>query len=318
MKKIILGLIVVLTIMVLTGCNGKDSSNEIAKVGVLQVAEHPSLDGAREGFIAALKEGGYVEGENLQIDYQNAQGDAANLKSMSTRLVKDSDLILAIATPSAQALANETKDIPILFTAITDPIDAGLVESLDNVGGNLSGTSDLSPIKEQIELLLDTKDGIKTVGLMYNASEPNSVVLIDLAKKELEAKNIKVIEKTVTTTNDILQATQSIVKQVDAIYIPTDNTMSSGMATVGQVVKEAKIPVVTGSKDMTELGGLATYGIDYFKLGEQTGKMALRILKDGVKIGDLKVEYLEEKELVINEEMANALGIDVERLKINK
>lgn len=318
MKKIILGLIVVLTIMVLTGCNGKDSSNEIVKVGVLQVAEHPSLDGAREGFIAALKEGGYVEGENLQIDYQNAQGDAANLKSMSTRLVKDSDLILAIATPSAQALANETKDIPILFTAITDPIDAGLVESLDNVGGNLSGTSDLSPIKEQIELLLNTKDGIKTVGLMYNASEPNSVVLIDLAKKELEAKNIKVIEKTVTTTNDILQATQSIVKQVDAIYIPTDNTMSSGMATVGQVVKEAKIPVVTGSKDMTELGGLATYGIDYFKLGEQTGKMALRILKDGVKIGDLKVEYLEEKELVINEEMANALGIDVERLKINK
>lgn len=315
MKRIVISILLICTLLLSVGCSNKENTKTL-KVGILQIIDHPSLDQSRLGFIEELKNNGYEEGVNLEIDYQNAQGDAANLKSMSARLVKDSDLILAIGTPSAQALANETKEVPILFTAITDPVAAGLVDSLDKVGGNISGTSDLSPVKEQISLMLQLKENVKSVGFLYNASEPNSKIIIDMAKKELADKNVEIVEKTIASTNDILQAMQSLVKQVDVIYIPTDNTAAAGMVTVGQVVMEAKVPVVTGSTDMTLEGGLATYGINYNKLGAQTALMAVKIFKNEAKVGELPVEFSNDNLLVVNEDMAKALGIDPTTIKI--
>ncbi|MEI6188323.1 MAG: ABC transporter substrate-binding protein [Alphaproteobacteria bacterium] len=309
MKKIILFLSIGLMAIALIGCNSQQDTGKV-KVGILQIIDHPSLNQSREGFIEELKNLGYTEGNNLEIDYQNAQGDAANLKSMSTKLAKDSDLILAIGTPSAQAVANETKDIPILFTATTDPVTAGLVKDLNNVGGNISGTSDMSPVKEQLTLLENITPGIKTVGLLYNAGEANSKVSIDIAKKELAAKNLNVVEKTVTNPNDVKQAVEVLAGEVEGIYIPTDNVVASAMPTVGDVAKKNKIPVVTGSTDMALEGGLATYGIDYNKLGRQTAAMAAKILKKEAKVQDMPVEYASENILVVNEEMAKALVID--------
>ena len=309
MKKIILFLSIGLMAIALIGCGSQQDSGKV-KLGILQIIDHPSLNQSREGFIEELKNLGYTEGDNLEIDYQNAQGDAANLKSMSTKLAKNSDLILAIGTPSAQAVANETKDIPILFTATTDPVEAGLVKDLNNVGGNISGTSDMSPVKEQLTLLENITQGIKTVGLLYNAGEANSKVSIDIAKKELEGKNLNVVEKTVTNTNDVKQAAEVLAGEVDGIYIPTDNVVASAMPTVGDVAKKNKVPVVTGSTDMALEGGLATYGIDYNKLGRQTAVMAVKIFKKKAKVQDMPVEYASENVLVVNEEMAKALGID--------
>lgn len=314
MKKFLIFLLVGVMSLGLIGCNSQEDNGKV-KVGILQIIDHPSLNQARQGFIEELKTLGYTEGDNLTIDYQNAQGDAANLKSMSTKLVKDSDVILAIGTPSAQAVANETKDIPILFTATTDPVEAGLVKDLNDVQTNVSGTSDMSPIKEQLELLKNITPGIQTVGLLYNAGEANSKVSIDIAKGILGEMNLKVVEKTVANPNDVKQAAEILASEADGIYIPTDNVVASAMPTVGEAAKKAKKPVVTGSTDMALEGGLATYGIDYNNLGKQTAKMAVKILKKEKTVQEMPVEFSEENVLVINDAMAEALGIDPNTIK---
>lgn len=294
-----------------SGNSGGSGAADSATVGVLQLVEHGSLDAAYEGFLAGLADNGYVEGENLTVNYQNAQNGQDNLMSMSQQLVgEDPDLLLGVATLAAQSLVNATTEIPITVTAVTDLIDAGLVESMEEPGGNVTGTTDMVPIDQQIALLLSIVPDAETVGIMYNSGESNSKIQADLAQEALEAAGVKVEVRTATSTNDVQQVTQGLANSVDAIYIPTDNTFASAAAIVGEVAMETKTPVVTGSTEQTENGGLATYGIDYYSLGEQTGAMAAKILKGEATPADMPIESAEKLQLVINEDMAEALGIN--------
>ena len=312
MKKLIALTLSAIMALSVVGCSsgGKEEDNKV-KIGILQQLEHVALDNAREGFVKALEDNGYVDGENLVLDIQNAQSDQSNLSTMSDRLVNEkNDIILAIATGAAQSVAGKTKDIPILITAVTDPVDAGLAESMEKPNTNISGTSDASPIKEQIELMLRLKPDTKVVGLMYTSSEDNSVLQINQVKAILDDMNLEYVEQTVTNSNDVQQAAQSIVKKCDAIYIPTDNVLASSMAIVGSEAVREKVPVICGESGMVMSGGLATLGIDYYNLGYQTGEMAIRIL-NGEDITTMQIETQKDYSYTINGDMADALGITI-------
>lgn len=312
MKKLIALTLSAIMALSVVGCSsgGKEEDNKV-KIGILQQLEHVALDNAREGFVKALEDNGYVDGENLVLDIQNAQSDQSNLSTMSDRLVNEkNDIILAIATGAAQSVAGKTKDIPILITAVTDPVDAGLAESMEKPNTNVSGTSDASPIKEQIELMLRLKPDTKVVGLMYTSSEDNSVLQINQVKAILDDMNLEYVEQTVTNSNDVQQAAQSIVKKCDAIYIPTDNVLASSMAIVGSEAVREKVPVICGESGMVMSGGLATLGIDYYNLGYQTGEMAIRIL-NGEDITTMQIETQKDYSYTINGDMADALGITI-------
>ena len=287
-----------------------DSANY--KIGVVQLVEHAALDASYAGFVDGLKEAGYEEGKNITIDYQNAQGDQSNCTTIATKLVNDgNNLILAIATPAAQAVANTTKDIPILVTAVTDPAASKLVATNEAPGGNVSGTSDLTPVKEQMNLITKLVPSAKKVGLLYCSSEANSKFQIELAKKELSALGMEGVEATVSNSNEIQQVVQSLIGKVDVIYIPTDNMLASGMGTVAQVTTPAKIPVIVGEEGMVKNGGTATYGINYYNLGKLTAVQAVSILKDGKKPADMPIEYASECTLVVNEEALTTMGIEL-------
>ena len=288
------------------------ADGKVYKVGIVQLVQHPALDAAYEGFVDGLKELGYEDGKNIVIDYKNAQGEQANCVTIADKLVNDnSDLILAIATPAAQAVANKTKDIPILVTAVTDPADAKLVATNEAPGGNVSGTSDLNPIKEQMGLLKQLVPEAKKVGMLYNSSETNSAFQVALAKAELEAMGIETVDATVSSSNEIQQVVQSLVGKVDAIYAPTDNLISAGMATVSMVTIPEKIPVIVGEGYQVENGGLATYGLSYYNLGKQTAAMAVKIFTGEATPATMPIEYLQQTDLVINTETAEKIGITI-------
>lgn len=263
----------------LAGCgSSSDSGSGKGKynVGVIQLTEHVALDAANKGFCDGLKE----EGIDAKIDQQNAQGDQSACDTIASKFVNDKkDLVLAIATPAAQAIAGKTEDIPICITAVTDPAEAGLVDSNDKPGTNVTGTSDLTPIKEQISLLKQLIPDCKTVGILYNSAEDNSLFQAEIAKKEIEANSMTYKVYTVSNSNEIQTVVESMVGKVDAIYIPTDNMIAAGMSTVSMVATENKIPCIVGESGMVDNGGLATYGIDYYNLGKKTAKMAAKILK---------------------------------------
>jgi putative ABC transport system substrate-binding protein len=311
-KRIWIALLIIAMIGgLLGGCGKKD---KLYKIGVNQLVRHAALDASYQGFVDALKEAGYIDGENIKIDYQIAQNDQSTLNTIATKLVNDgSDLILAIATPSAQAVANATKDIPILVTAVTDPAGSGLVESNEVPGGNVSGTSDLTPVRQQIELITKLVPNAKKIAILYSSSESNSKIQVEMAKEAAEEFNLVVEEATVSGTNDIEQVVQSLIGKVDAIYAPTDNTIASGMPTVAMVANANGIPVICGEEGMVGKGGLATYGIDYYKLGWLTGKQAVRIIKGEADTATMPIEYLPDDEysLTVNEEVAEQLGIEI-------
>ena len=264
---------------------------EVFMIGISQYVEHPALDAAREGFVDALADNGFVDGENITLDVQNAQADQSNLKTISQRFVNNGEnLILAIATPAAQAVASETTEIPILGTAITDYEGAKLVDSNDAPGGNISGTTDMNPVKEQIDLLVQLAPDAKNIGLLYTSSEDNSVIQADMMKEACEALGLNVVEATVTSSNDVQQVTQSMVGKVDAIYIPTDNVLASSMPIVSEITTENKIPVICGEENMVLSGGLATLGINYYNLGYQTGEMAVKILNGEATPATMPIE----------------------------
>lgn len=314
MKKLLLVLSLVLVIG-LSACSSdkSDSKEKVIKLGIIQIVDHPSLDKARNGFLDEMKKLGWEENKNLEVIYENAQGDQANLKTIANKLAKDCDIILAIATPSAQAMASTTKDIPIIITAVTDPVGSGLAKSLEKPDTNVTGTTDAKDVDAQIELFKKL-DNIKTVGLIYNASEANSKVQIDQAKEALTKKGYKFEEVTVSSTNDIKTAMSSLVKKVDAIYIPSDNTIASGMASVKQISEANKIPVIAATIDQIKDGGLVTYGIDYEKLGRQSAVIADKVLK-GADTKTTPIEKSNDYELYINEDNAKVLGIDPNKLK---
>lgn len=311
MKNLRIGCILLLALSLLLCTTMASAEGETYKVGILQYVEHPALDEAEKGFVEALKDGGLVEGENLTIDRQNASGDQATLQLMSDQLVNGgNDLLLGIATPSVQALAAQT-EIPVLGTAVTDYVEAGVVASNEAPGINVSGTTDMNPIDLQVELMVQLVPDAKTVGLIYTNSEVNSQIQGDIMKAEAEKLGLTVVEKTISAVGDVQQAVEALVGQVDAIYAPTDNIIASAMTVVGDVATPAGIPVITGETNMCVAGGLATYGLDYYKLGYQTGQMALRILLEGANPAEMPIESLTDAELVINTTTATALGIEI-------
>ncbi|HEM6371508.1 TPA: ABC transporter substrate-binding protein [Streptococcus suis] len=305
--------------LTLAACSSSSdqASTETVKVGVLQYMEHESLTVAREGFVAELEANGYKEGEKLVLDYQNAQGDQANLQTISEQLIGGNDIVLAIATPSAQSLATVSTETPIVFTAVTDPLSADLVESIEKPGGLLTGTSDQAPIDKQVELLGQAVPDAKTVGILYTTSERNSEVQVEQAKELLEKAGYKVVVKGITSTNEVQDATTSLMKDVDALFIPTDNTVASTMTMIGELSVEHKVPVIGGSTDMVDEGGLLTYGTNYEALGRQTAKMAIEII-EGADVSETAVEYPETVSLHVNEEMAQKLGIDTANLSVSE
>lgn len=331
MKKMnnLLRVLVVTALMISTsGCSSSTAISEQStnkenienyKIGAIQLVEHESLDAVYEGFVDGLKEAGLEEGKNITIDYQNAQGDQSNCQTIATKLVNDRNhLILAIATPAAQAVANATKDIPILVTAVTDPANSKLVASNEVPGGNVSGTSDLTPIKEQIGLISQILPNAKTVGLLYCSSEVNSKFQIELAKKEAEALGFETVKATVSNSNEIQQVVQSLVGKVDAIYIPTDNMLAAGMATVAQVTIPAGIPVIVGAEGMVTSGGTATYGINYYDLGKLTATQAVAILKEGKSPAEMPIEYSSDCNLIINQEAVAQMGLTLPKELLDK
>ena len=293
-----------------------DKKKDVFRIGISQFITHQSLDATREGFVDELAKQGYVEGKNIEIDLQNAQGEQRNLKTISQQLAESSDVVLAIATPSAQSLANTTQTTPVIFSAVTDPVSAKLVESREHPGGNVTGTSDQSSdaISTQINLIKKVLPKAKTIGILYTQSEPNSVVQKDEAKRLLEEKGFTVVEKTILDSNNVKAAAESLMAEVDMVFVPTDNIISSTMETVKQVSIKHKVPVFGGSTEMIAVGGLYNYGTNYEELGRQTARMLIRVLK-GENPENIAVELPEKLELHTNQEMADALGIDISKLE---
>ena len=293
-----------------------DKKKDVFRIGISQFITHQSLDATREGFVDELAKQGYIEGKNIEIDLQNAQGEQRNLKTISQQLAESSDVVLAIATPSAQSLANTTQTTPVIFSAVTDPVSAKLLESREHPGGNVTGTSDQSSdaISTQINLIKKVLPKAKTIGILYTQSEPNSVVQKDEAKRLLEEKGFTVVEKTILDSNNVKVAAESLMAEVDMVFVPTDNIISSTMETVKQVSIKHKVPVFGGSTEMIAVGGLYNYGTNYEELGRQTARMLIRVLK-GEKPENIAVELPEKLELHTNQEMADALGIDISKLE---
>lgn len=322
-SKKILSLIIagVLGVSMLTGCsqNGDSSaSNEKSKtdskkqknIGITQLVEHPSLDKAKKGFIKALEEKGYKDGDNIKIDFQNAQNDMPTTQSIASKFASDKkDLIFAISTPSAQAAFNATKDIPILMTAVSDPVAAGLVKTLEKPGGNVSGTSDFVSVDKGLELLKIFAPKAKTIGVMYNTSEVNSKVQVDALKEYASKNGFKVVEKGVTTSNEVNQGISSLVGKIDVLYVPTDNLVASSMPIVSKIATENKIPVIAAESGPVEKGALACQGINYEKLGYKTGEMAVKIL-NGESVSDMPVATLDDTDIIVNEDILKALGME--------
>ena len=284
------------------------------KIGVLQLVQHTALDAANEGFIAALDDAGIA----YEVDQQNASGDQSACQTVASKFANEKkDLILAIATPAAQAMVGAVEDTPVLVTAVTDPAESGLVDTNEKPGANVTGTSDLTPVKEQIDLLKQLVPEAKTVGVLYCSAESNSKIQADMAKEAIAAAGMESKEYTVSSSNEIQTVVQSMVGAVDAVYAPTDNVIAAGMATVGMVAGDNNLPVICGEAGMVQNGGLATYGIDYYQLGYMTGQQAVKILTEGASPADMPIEYLpaEKCELTVNEETAQTLGIDVSGLK---
>lgn len=317
------GIALVLTaaaFMAVTGCgtNGTSDGGNY-KVGVVQLVEHPALDAANKGFVDALKEKGLDS--KITFDQQNAQADQSNLNTIAQRFVSDrKNLILAIATPAAQTMANATHDIPILGgTAITDYEAAKLVKSNEHPGGNISGTSDMNPVEQQVDLILQVMPNAKTIGTIYSSSEVNSQIQVEKMKAYAATKGIKVEEVTVSTVNDIQQAAQNLVSQhVDAVYVPTDNVVASAMSNLVAITDPAKIPVFGGEDNHVKGGALMSLSVDYYKLGYQTGLMAAKILTGEAKVEDMPIETQKEFKLVVNKDKLEKLGITLPEELMNK
>ena len=308
LKKVMAtGLVAALALSTMVGCSSKKDSSDQKKIGVVQLVEHDALDASYKGVKDGLETAGYKDGDKIKIEYKNAQNEQSNCQTIAKQFVTDKcDLVLAIATPAAQAMANESKDIPILVTAVTDPADAKLVKSNKKPGTNVSGTSDLTPVAKQMNLLKELIPNAKKVAMLYCSAEANSKFQVGLAKKEAKKLGLTTVDATVSESSEIRQVVESLKGKVDAIYSPTDNMIAAGINTVSMVAEEG---MCTG-------GGLATYGVNYYKLGQQTAKQAVKILEGKAEPKDMPIEYQENADLIINKDTVKTLGIKIpEKLK---
>lgn len=308
----------VAALALVAGCGGGEKKAEAPKaaakvnVGIVQLVEHAALDAANKGFVDGMKAKGYEEGKNVTYDRQNAQADQSNLQNIAQRFVNNKvNLIYAIATPAAQTVANATNTIPIVGSAITDYKTAKLIKDNAKPGTNVTGTTDMNPVAAQLDLLTKIVPNAKTVGTIYCSSEVNSQLQIEILKEAAKKKNIVIKEATVSTVNDIQQAARSLVGKVDALYIPTDNILASAMPTLTVVTEEAKLAVICGEENMAKAGGLATLGVDYYKLGVASGEMAADILAGKAKPQDMAIRGQKDFKPFINLKTAEKIGIKI-------
>lgn len=302
------------TALILTGCAPAPQQPatpapaapvEKIAIGITQIVEHPSLDLIRQGVIDGLKDKGFADGEKITIDYVNAQGNMENTQLIAQKFEVDKKkLVIAITTPSGQAAKNNVKSSPIIFSAVTDPEGAGLV------GENITGVSDMTPIDQQLELLKTLLPNAKTIGMIYNSSEQNSVVQVELTKEKAKALGLTVEAVAITTANEIPLALDALLGKVDVLYTHVDNTLASAYGVIIQKANEKKIPVLGAVEDYVKQGAIATQGIDNYKVGYQTGLMAARVLS-GEDVNSIPFETLKETDLIINTKAIAALGITV-------
>ena len=320
MKKLLsMILVVAMTATMLIGCgssseeSSEDASGEMINIGVIQYMQHGSLDDNYEGFVDGLAEAGYVEGENLTINFQNASGEVGNCQQICGVFENsDTDLVFAIATPAAQAAVNQFQDtdIPVLFSSVTDAVGAGLVDSNEAPGKNVTGTLDMPVIADQIAIIKDILPDVENLAILYTSSEANSEIQANEAAEAAEALGMNVTILTSSSSNDIPQVIQTAAGTAYAIYIPSDNAFASAMATVNKTAVDNQIPVFCAVEAMIEEGGIATNAIDYYELGKQTAAQAVRII-EGENASDIAVETQKECALVINETFAKSVGVEI-------
>ncbi|MBE6047627.1 MAG: ABC transporter substrate-binding protein [Clostridium sp.] len=310
-KKISIILAGIMCMSMFVACSSNGSSNAVKKVGVVQYIQHPALDSSNEGFVDGLKEKGYEQGKNIEIEQQNAQGKIDVSQQLAGQFVAGKkDLIFAIATPTAQAVANATDKIPIVFTSVTDPIDAGLAESLENSGKNITGTTDKVNIDEQLELFKKIVPDAKTMGVVFTTSEANSTNQVKELKEVAPKYGLKIKEIGVANINEINQNLSNAVSSIDCLYVPTDNNVAASYSLVGDICVKNKIPTISAEPAFVNVGGLVSKGIDYYELGKMAGYKAAEIL-DGKKPSEIKIEPMKELKIVINTDVAKKLGITI-------
>ncbi|MDR0813760.1 MAG: ABC transporter substrate-binding protein [Oscillospiraceae bacterium] len=310
-KKGIAAVLAIIMCVALFACNKKTTPNKNFKVGIIQIVEHPSLDEVRTSFIAELAAKGYVDGQNITIDYKNAQGDMTNLNTIAQGFANDKfDLVVAIATPSAQAMQAASEEIPIVFSAVTDPVGAELVDSLEKPGGNITGTSDWISAVDIIKLATELTPGFKTIGTIYNSGEANSVSTVNDLKAYAAENGLAIVEQPVTNTSELQQAAQTLSTKCDIVFIPTDNTVAAAMPIVSDVFNSAKIPLYVGADSMVTDGGFASYGVNYTNLGKETAVIAADIL-GGKAPADIPARTIPVTDIYINSVTAGILGVTI-------
>ncbi|QZN89313.1 ABC transporter substrate-binding protein [Vagococcus lutrae] len=308
----IIGLMILYPIITMTVEKQQENRSNSMTVGVLQYISHPSLDEIYQGILTGLKEQGLEEGKNLKVVFQNGQGDQSKLNMMSQQLISEKpDVLIGIATPAAQALANATQEIPIVLGAITDPENAGLVSSNEHPGGNITGVSDQSPVEAQFDLLKLLLPATQRVGILISSAEDNAIVQAERAEAAAKERGLTTRRYVVPSSNEINSIVSNMVREIDTLYIPTDNTIANNMSAVAQIATQAHVPIIPSVASMVEEGGVATIGINQTDLGVQTGRMAADIALKNENPGDMPIYVFSEGDLIVNEEQLDSLGITV-------
>jgi putative ABC transport system substrate-binding protein len=298
-----------------TSASPSADTSQAYTIGISQIVTHPALDATVQGFQDALEEAGYT---NITYDLQNAEGDMATTAQIAQKFAGDDlDLVLGVATPTAQALAKQITDGPVLFTAVTDPVGAGLVVDPNAPAANVTGVSDMQPVKPILELAQTFRPDAKNVGMVYNAGESNSVFLVQQAEKDAATMGLTIVKAPASTSAEVQAAAKSLIGRVDAIAVIGDNTAVSALESIVKVCEENKIPLVAGDPDSVKRGAVACYGFDYYDLGKQTGVMAAKILS-GTPIADIPVQFAENLQLSVNETAAAAQDVTIPQDLIDK
>ncbi|MGM9891641.1 tryptophan ABC transporter substrate-binding protein [Limosilactobacillus sp.] len=311
MYTLIALLVAFLGVAFFTESGGQIIRQRTPKVGVLTLMHHPALDQIYRGYIDELGREGYHNGKNIKIEYQNANGDQSNLKTMAGKLVNDNcNVIFGITTPAAQAVANSTTKTPIVLGAVTDPKSAGLVKDNRHPGGNISGISDQAPIKEQLTLVKEFLPHLRTLGVIYTSSDASAVAGYHQIKRECRRMGINLKAYSIANSNDLNQVSEQMLQQVDAVVVPTDNTIAGAMQTLVKNTNAAQKPVFPAAATMVKQGGVATYSVNQYQLGVRGAKMTVAILK-GKKPANMPIEYVRHGDPVLNLKQARKLGLHV-------
>lgn len=291
--------------------NGGVVKQRVPKVGVLTLMHHPALDQIYKGYVDELAKEGYHNGKNIKIEYENANGDQSNLKTMANTLTNNNPTVLfGITTPAAQALANSTTKTAIILGGVSNPQGAGLVKNNQHPGGNISGVSDLAPIHQQLTLIKQFVPNLKTLGVIYTSNDSSGVTGYHQIARECKKMNIKLKAYSISNSNDLNQVSQQMVSQVDAVIVPTDNTVAGAMQTLVKNADAANKPVFPATNTMVKQGGVATYSVNQYKLGVMGAKMTVKVLK-GEKVGNLPIEYVRRGEPVLNLKQAQKLHLQI-------